>query len=182
MRWLVLVGCLMILAFPAVALAAEGEPAAASEVKSAFVYNFLQFTRWPAAQSGLASADLILCAYARGAMADALASLEGKSVDLRRIRVRIWPEVLNGCHVVYLAATAAPRTASILYAAQEAAALTIAEDYPRPTEGVDIGLFEEDDKFAFAINLETARKSGLQFSSKLLRLAKRVYPRPEDPP
>ncbi len=182
MRWLILVGHLLILALPGSALAGEDASSAVSEVKSAFVYNFIQFTRWPTTPEDSAKADLILCVYARGAIADALSGLEGKPLEQRRIRVKVWPDTPRGCHVVYLATASEPRALSILYAAQEAAALTIAEDYRTPAGDVDIGLFDDGDRLGFAVNLDTARKKGFKFSSKLLRLAKSVFPRPEDEP
>jgi hypothetical protein len=173
----------LFLALAAPLAAAAGEPgsAAIAELKAAFVYNFLQFTTWAAAPGGAATADLVLCAYARGAVADALVGLDDKPVGPRRIRVRAWPDSARDCAVLYLSAETRPRAALIL-AAAGATALTIAEDTKAPPEGVSIGLFEEGDRLAFAINLDSARNSGVRFSSKLLRLAKSVHPPPEDEP
>lgn len=161
---------------------ADPGAAAASELKAAFVYNFLQFTTWTAAPGGTDTADLVLCAYARGAMADALAGLENKPLGSRRLRVRLWPETPRGCRVMYLSAAAQPRASLLLFSAGESAALTIAEESPSSEEGVAISLFEDGEKLAFAINLDSARKSGVKFSSKLLRLARSVFPSPEDEP
>lgn len=126
---------------------------------------------------------MVLCAYARGTLADALTALEGKPVEEYRLRVKLWPESPRGCRIVFLAAAAMETQGSlILYALRETSSLAIAEDAQTPTDGVSISLFEDGDRLAFAINLEVARKHGLTFSSKLLRLAKSVYPHPEDEP
>lgn len=159
------------------------DPAVAgSELKAAFVYNFLQFTTWTAMPDGADTADLVLCAYARGALADALAGLDNKPLGARRIRIRLWPETPQGCRVMYLSAEAQPRAPLLLHAAGESAALTIAEESENPEKGVAISLFEDGEKLAFAINLDSARRSGITFSSKLLRLARSVVPSPEDTP
>lgn len=100
----------------------------------------------------------------------------------RRLRVKLWPESPRGCRIVFLAAAVEPQGSLILYALRETSSLAIAEDAQTPTDGVSISLLENGDRLAFAINLEVARKHGLTFSSKLLRLAKSVYPHPEDEP
>lgn len=125
---------------------------------------------------------MVLCAHARGALADALASLDGKPVEEYRLRVKLWPESPRGCRIVFLAAAVEPQGSLILYTLRETSSLAIAEDAQTPTDGVSISLFEDGDRLAFAINLEVARKHGLTFSFKLLRLAKSVYPPPEDEP
>jgi hypothetical protein len=186
MRWLILTGrWLTIAAWGVLApVQAEGtDSARLSEVKAAFVYNFLQFTTWPSAAKADGKTDFTMCVYARGTTADALAALEGKAVDLHPIRVRLWPETPFGCQVLYVAATAEPpRRSLIIYNAQAAGMLTIAEEEQTPPAGVVISLFEDGERLAFAVNLDAARQKGLKLSSKLLRLAKTVHPDIEDRP
>lgn len=177
-RWLVL----LIALDPIVGKGESHDLGSVSEVKAAFVYNFLQFTSWPDSPN-MGNGDLTLCAYVRGTMADSLATLEGRPVESRHIHVKLWPDSPRGCQIVFLSAMAAEtHGAAILYALRQSVNLAIAEDIQTPTEGISIGLLEDGDRLAFTINLEVARKHGLKFSSKLLRLAKSVYPRPEDEP
>lgn len=186
MRWLLSVGrvlCLWLALMPGRCPAESHEAGSISEVKAAFVYNFLQFTAWQTNPAAPGSSDVVLCAYARGVLADALAALDGNPVETYHLRVKLWPESPRGCRVVFLAAAAMESHGSlILHALRETSHFAIAEDAQTSTDGVSISLFEDGDRLAFAINLEVARKHGLTFSSKLLRLAKSVYPRPEDEP
>lgn len=161
------------------AVADQAELLSVHEVKAGFVYNFLLFTAWPPDQPAANPGELPVCVYARGAVADSLLALNGEPVDRLRIRIVLWPEFPGDCRVVYIGASERPRLPLILPLLAKVPALVIAEEEPEPNNGTIIGLFEENHKIAFVVNLHAMHEHRLLLSSKLLRLARKTIPAAE---
>jgi hypothetical protein len=83
--------------------------------------------------------------------------------------------VLKGCDTLFVSSSEKKSLTAILEAVKGSGVLTVAD-----MEGfLDAGgminlLLDPDRKICFEINLDATRQSGLEVSSKLLRLAKRV--------
>jgi hypothetical protein len=138
------------------------------------LYDFLQFTNWPSVEDPAAAAILNLCVYARGPVAEALTGLEGRFTGRQRIHVRVWPETAQDCQVLYFPPSADAQSYLATLGPLPSSSLAIAEGPAALDPRVAVQLYEVGDKLAFSINLTAARRSGLAFSSKLLRLAKPV--------
>jgi hypothetical protein len=54
--------------------------------------------------------------------------------------------------------------------------LTVSDLEPFCRLGGGIGLVHEENRLRFEVNMEAAERSGLKVSSKLLTLARKVYP------
>ena len=162
----------------------EGTKAAASDtlaavpeyaLKAAFLYNFALFTTWPERYEKL----LRLCVLGRDPFGTALDSLVGKDANGSRIsvlRLRNLNEAVRSCQIIFV--TDADVDA---YIAQTAGAtpikgvLTIAEREGAARAGIMIELISENGKIGFEFNQMNAEKSGVTVSSKLLRLARKIY-------
>lgn len=158
-RLLAVFGCLAALSAAAPACA---ETATESELKAAFLYNFLLFTEWPGE-----SREYRLCIFdAQGALSG---SLVGRSVRGRPLSVQTNPPpgTWRDCHAMYLPAADTHREA--WQAAAGLPILTVSEGSDSP--GM-LRLFVEGGRMRFAADIDSARAAGLTLSSKLLRLAR----------
>jgi hypothetical protein len=152
----------------------QGGPSRESQLKAAYLVNFLKFVDWPATLGGV---DLLVCVRGAAGVHDALKANSGKTtIGARSLAVRdlAGGESVNGCNALYIGSDA--RRLGALLTAEEAALplLTVsdAEGFAR-REGI-IELVTETNRLRFNINLNNARRAGLRLSAGLLQLAASV--------
>lgn len=164
-------------------LAAAGEYAVAGprlpreyEVKAAFVYNFFKFIEWPA-EAADSSKDIRICVLGDIPAEKPFAQLQDQSVGGRRIHVFHLRSLssLRECTVLFIASSEEGRLPSILAALKGSRTLTVGDTRGYARKGVMINFFLAENRVRFKINAESARRAGLAFSSKLLKLAGVVY-------
>ena len=134
-----------------------------TDLKAAYIFNFAMFTTWPDAN---AKAPLVVCASPDNPLWPGLHALSGKAVNGRTWTVTelAHPKAPH-CDIAVLARTAErpalPATGMLVVrdGAGGKAAITLVED---------------DEHIRFDIDTQEAAKSGLRFSSHLLRLARNV--------
>lgn len=160
-------GLLIALAcHPAGAQTASSEP----DVKAQIVYRVLLFVSWPP-QRLPAAQPFDLCYFDDDAFSAALLRLAGQSVHGRALRVRkVLPQQASQCHAAYVGVQAPAAVA----AQGGAAVLLVGDRLGLIEEGVMLNLQTDGGRVAFDIGLSAARRAGLQFSAKLLRLARFV--------
>lgn len=154
------------------ALAAPGQDMPEYRLKAAFLYNFALFTEWPA-EVGTA---LNVCIVGKDPFGKEADGLQGKAVGDRRITVQRkgGGESLNGCQVVFIAASAMDDLPRVLEKLRGNPVLTVADSPGAARQGVALNMTVEQNKIAFEANLKAARAARLVLSSKLLRLATEV--------
>jgi hypothetical protein len=168
-RWIVAASLML-----GVAPAAPAQSAPEAALKAAFLYNFAKFAEWPA---DAAPADpLTICVFGDAAIADALdETVKGRTVDGRKTTVvRVKPDGFRGCHVLYVAGLDAKRAQAIVDELKGAPVLTVGDREQFAQSGGIAGLFVEQGRMRFAINIEAAQRCRLRISSRLLSLAKIV--------
>ena len=165
----------------ALSSAIHAQQAAEATVKAAFLYKFAGYVEWPDSALALAPADAPFTIGIVGAD-DVAAELErlvpGRTVLNRRVAVRRMKESdhVKGVHLLFLgSADASPR--AMLRAAQQQGTLTVTETERGLEMGSTINFVHADDRVGFEVSLETADKSGLRISSRMLAVARRVVPR-----
>jgi len=157
-----------VLALPAAAQEGERE----ASLKAAFVYNFAKFTEWPKDRADAESGPVIVCIAANSRLRPAVEELQGKLVGIRPLRPVTLADGGNiaACHVLFVDEATPPRlrqqAESNLYGV-----LTVSDLPNFARAGGNIGFFFASNQLRFQINLDAARRSGIGFSSKLLRLA-----------
>jgi hypothetical protein len=146
-----------------------------TELKAAIVFNILLFVDWPASALPVPSSPLVLCVPAGSALHAPLKAMVGRDVRGHRLELRdlVAPDAARPCHAVFVDA-ADRRPAALLKAHSAGGALVISDDADASKEATAILLHRVDRKIAFDVNLQPTRQSGLQLSSKLLRLARAV--------
>ena len=145
-------------------------------LKGAFLFNFARFTEWPA-DALPTDATVSACILGDRPVAEAFSrTVRGKQLAGRSIAVTmIAPEAsLPVCHLLYVSNLAASRIAEIVAALRGAPVLTISDSEQFTARGGIIQVFVESGKMRFRINSRSAKRAGLQLSSRLLALAEVV--------
>lgn len=159
----------MALAFASWPALAQVDPAS---VKVAFLYNFAKFVTWPSeSQHG---SSFALCVREGSFDQTVLAPLIGKSIQQRPIRIIEFAASLPPaeCEMTFVPSVSNAREISSLIALSQAHAMLLVSDAPDFTErGGHIALIEIGGRLQFKVNAASARRSGLEMSSKLLQLA-----------
>jgi hypothetical protein len=145
------------------------------DVKAAFLFNFTRFVEWPNAAA--TSAPFRLCVVAdRTTTAVIQKTMEGESVNGRpsQTTVPATPEDARVCQILFVGRSETGRLAPLLAAVRDRPVLTVSDAARFTTRGGMIGFVLEDDRVRFDVNLAAAKRSGLQISSRLLRVARNV--------
>jgi len=142
-------------------------------LESAYIFNFTQFTQWPADRMG--NAELRVCASARSPLREALAALNGRAVGARVWRfTSLADKPLADCDVLAIAGNDGTSGEMRDAFASDDALLIIAGVGAITHGEAVIALVAEDDHLRFEINNAEATRRKLVLSSKLLRLARRL--------
>ncbi len=143
------------------------------QVKAAFLYNFIAFTQWPESIDQTKN----LCIYGEDYFGQEIDKLQAKSVENKNIKIlRLTSlEKSKECQVLFISKSVINHLPTVLASVQGEPVLTIADSPQAATRGVMINMFLTQNKISFEVNLESARGVRLDISSKLLRLATKVY-------
>jgi hypothetical protein len=153
---------------------ASAQSASESTLKAAFLYNFAKFAEWP---SDAPPADpLMICVVGDSGTADALDdTVKGRTIDGRKVIVsRPALDNARSCHVLYLGGFDGKRAQQIVDDMKNAPVLTVGDREQFAQGGGIAGLFVEQGRMRFAINVEAAQRCRVRVSSRLLSLAKIV--------
>ncbi|WP_317203845.1 YfiR family protein [Janthinobacterium sp.] len=144
-------------------------------LKAAFIYNFAMFTTW----AEKSDKTLILCIFGRDPFGPAIDVLEGKEIGNAKLsirRLRSGGEASQACQIAYISEAEVDNYLDHVGALRDGSGvLTISEKEGSARQGIIIELTSEDKKIGFEFNREAARLNNVQISSKLLRIARKVY-------
>jgi hypothetical protein len=147
-----------------------------ASLKAAFVYNFAKFTDWPR-EVLPTTATFTACVLGDNAIRDQLdrmlqgRQLSGRGISVSEVRLE---GKLRSCHLLYVSGVTSAQVAAIVAAVRGAPVLTISDVDDFARNGGIAQMFVDSGKLRFDLNLQVARSSGLQLSSKLLALAAHV--------
>lgn len=154
-------------------------PVSEATVKAAFLFKFAGYIEWPASYFATTEAPLVIGVSSSDEVAAALEELlpgrkvNGRTIVMKRLRDG---EVPQAVHIVFLGrATRNPR--SEIRAAQQQGALAVTEVERGLELGSAINFVPVDDRIGFEVSLESADRSGLRISARMLGVARKVVPR-----
>ncbi|MEI6306574.1 MAG: YfiR family protein [Deltaproteobacteria bacterium] len=152
-------------------LAAEGE----YKVKAAMLYNFAKFVEWPA-ESFINGHQIIYCIAGKSPLYEQMLQMQGKSVKGQTVIVRqiVRPNDVTGCQILFIPHSESNHLSAFLKQSNHHKILTVSELEQFTESGGMVGFNDVENKISFEINQETARKQGLQISSHLLNLARKI--------
>jgi len=142
-------------------------------LKAAFIYNFAKFVDWPKSADGL----LHLCVAAEETFEGEFDKLSQKVAGGLPLQVDHpkAPEMGAQCKIIFIADSEADSLPRWVQFSREKGALTVSDAPGFLDRGVMIEMQMEDERVSFDVNMTAARAARLEISSRLLRLAKRVY-------
>ncbi len=145
-------------------------------IKAAVLYNFAKFARWPSDAFDGPDAPLRLCVLGSDPFGDALATIENKPVNGRRLKTERISDINEArrCHLLFVSATAEPQLDRLFETIDGQPVLTVADMPGFAQAGGILDLITIDDRLRFNVNTTAAERAGLKLSAKLLRLAATV--------
>lgn len=164
----------MLLACLGLAAAPPAGAVTEYELKAAFLYNFASFTEWPPS----AAPGMVVCVLGQDPFGVVLDGLKGKVVQGLPLEVRrvTTAAEARACRVVFVGTGSGDDPGPLLAALRSSPVLTVAESRDAARRGAMIGLVVDGGRVGFEVNTGVASNAGLTLSSKLLRLARQVYP------
>ena len=158
--------------------------AAASEedIKAAFLFNFAKYVTWP--PKAFTDNKIRICVMSDAAFARKVdATIGGETLDGRAVIRPPAPaiqDIARSCHILFVGASEASRTAELLAAVRGFPVLTVGETEAFAARGGMVTFVKDGDRVRFDINASEGERVGLGVSSRLLRLARHVG-KGEDP-
>lgn len=168
----------LALFFAAASGTAQEREAPEHAVKAAFLYNFTKLASWPTNTFTNPTAPLIIGVLGKDPFGPALDDVvRGKTVNghpVQATRFKTVEEVKN-CHVLFISESERRRLDSTLETLRRRPILTVGDMPGFENRGM-ITLVKTNETINLRINLEATTKSGLNLSSRLLRLDKTLKP------
>ena len=170
---------LLLTAGPLVSLSAS-QDAHEADIKASFLYNFARFAVWPA-EAVPPGAPLTFCVLGDWFVAQSLEkTIQRKTIDGRALIVARLKDnsALGSCHMVYAGRVDKARALELLGAVDGMAVLTVSDlDTFTELGGTASFFVDDENRMRFIVNMDSARRSRVQLSAQLLRLATLVTSR-----
>jgi hypothetical protein len=160
-------------------LHAQAQQAAEPTVKAAFLYKFAGYVEWPDGAFPSPDSPFVIGVMGADDVASELEKIvPGRNVNNHGVTVRRVGdgEPLKGIHLLFIGRRA-PNQRAILRVAQQQGVLAVTESERGLETGSAINFVMSGDRIGFEVSLDSAERSGLRISSRMLAVARRVLPR-----
>lgn len=141
-------------------------------LKAAFLYNFARYTEWPNLP-----VDFQICILGEDSLGNAMEPIARKEIAGRPIRVlRLTADSpLTSCNLLFITAPEQGRIPDIIKTLAGLPVLTVAETGNYDPKLLMLRMSFEQGILVFEANPSVAKAAGLNFSAKMLHLARRIY-------
>ena len=145
-------------------------------VKAAFIYRIAKFVEWPAESFVDTHAPFTIGILGEEPLDVALRSIKDKDVRGRRVVIKRSARIedLQGCHILFISASKRKYLAQIFNNLKVLHVLTVGEVKNFAEVGGIINFVTVGNKIQMEINVDAARKAGLEISSMLLGVSRIV--------
>jgi uncharacterized protein DUF4154 len=142
------------------------------QLKAAYLYNFAQFTAWPA---GIGK-RLTLCVFGSDPFGADLDRLQDKLVGTHTLQVQRGVALgeVAGCQVLYISRDAVGSLPALLGRIGRKPVLIVTDSPGAARVGAMLNMTVAQNRVTFEANRRAANDAGLELSSRLLRLATEV--------
>ena len=156
--------------------AADASSLQEHELKALYLFNFTKYVEWPEPAGTGTNGFLVGVVGAPEVEASLIEATRGKDVGGKPVVVRRFEPGadLTGCRMVYVGLTDRGQADRVLEELRDRSVLTVGEGEVFLDRGGMIGFVRKDKKIRLFVGLETARRSGLRISAKLLAVAEGV--------
>lgn len=143
-----------------------------SQLKAAFLVNFLKYIEFPPGTASTAT----ICLFGRDTLGPYLSNFEGRSIGGKELRVKrvSGPDQLGGCQLLFIPDTEEARFAIALRWLETMPVLTVSDVDIFIRQGGGIALVRAEGRLQFDVNAEALSRVGLKPSSQMMRLARQV--------
>lgn len=159
------------------AQAAEDGETLELRVKAAFLYKFASYVEWPAKSFARPETPVTIGVIGAESLATELVqAVAGRTVNDRAVTVKRLNagDSLAGIHILFIGRAESARLDQLAQSAQPRSILTVTESAGALARGSVINFVLSDGRVRFQIALDSAEKSGLKLSSRLLAVAQQV--------
>ncbi|MDQ3027527.1 MAG: YfiR family protein [Pseudomonadota bacterium] len=162
-----------------VPLAVSAQVATEATVKAAFLHKFAGYVEWPANAFPSPDTPVVIGIAGSEEVAAELEKLvpgrnvNGRSVIVRRVRDA---DAMRGVHILFVGRGEGGARV-LTRAAHQHGALMVTEVERGLELGAVINFVPAEDRISFEVSLDSAERSGLRISSRMLTVARRVVPR-----
>lgn len=153
------------------------------EVKAQVLARIVKYTRWAESAFEAKDAPFVLAVHGKDPFGDALEStFKGTKVGEHRVKlVRVSDTgALGPVHLLFVAGKDERQQQKLVEQYAGKPVLLVADTLKGAELGTHVGFYLESSKLRFGINTASAKKSGLEMSSELLKLAKIVSGAPSE--
>lgn len=140
-------------------------------VIAAYIYNFTQFTSWPA---GAIKDRFAVCVLGRDPFGPSLAPLRSRTVGGKGISTKFFRQTtaeISACNVLFVSDSERDDVDEILKAVKGKPVLTVSNMDGFVDMGGMVEFERKDSRVGIKIGLHSVEDAGISISSKLLRLA-----------
>ena len=149
-----------------------------NQVKAAFLYKFAGYVDWPSTSFARPDTPLTIAVAGADAIAAELVqatsgrTVEGRTVTVKRVKAG---ESLAGVHILFVGKAESARLNQWVQSARPISVLTVTESDGALAQGSVINFVMADRRVRFEVALDSAEKSKLKLSSRLLAVAQQVH-------
>ncbi len=165
---------ILLLLLNSLALHAQTPPSREYQLKSAFLFNFIQFVEWPSTSFTADTEPFVIGVLGENPFQSFLEELvSGEKVNGRPVTVRYFKNAgeVKTCHILFINQAEIKKMGRLAEDSKTNSILTVSDAPGFLDYGGMIRLFIKDNKIKMQINPEASKAAGLVVSSKLLRLA-----------
>ena len=143
-------------------------------VKAKYLLNIPSFTEMPPQAKAVTS--YTICLIGETPLESVLASFKGKQIKNLPLVIRRVEDIsqTGRCQMLFIASSERHRLQQLLPEANHHGILTVSDMRDFARLGGIIGLQNVDNRITFDVNLSSAKKASIAFSSHLLKLARDV--------
>lgn len=138
-----------------------------------FVTNYI---KWPETAFKAKDAPFVIAILGKDPFGKLLSELlKGKKVAEHPIKIVNFPDVekLQECQLLFVPSASEKQLAKVAEYYKDKPTLIVSESVASIGIGAHIGLYIEESKLSFTVNVPAAKQTKLEFSSELLKLAKK---------
>jgi hypothetical protein len=181
LKWAMLHQLLLLLwliGWPAMAVSNDTAAAPTEDrIKAAFLYKFAGYVEWPEGKFENAQAPIVIGVLGAEPIAEALLTLTAgrtianRSMLIKRISIG---DPINDLHILFIGDSQRSHLRELAPQLQAHSVLTVTESEDALAHGSIINFLIMNQRVKFDVSLESAEKSKLRLSSRLLAVAHEV--------
>ena len=142
-----------------------------------FIYNFVNFVEWPAPAFKTKQSSINTCWYGESEASEFLMTLDGTLVGDRALKIYVSNNIKklkSRCHVLFVEASRKAVLPEFWKNINYLFVLSIGEQQEFTKKGGIIRIVRTADQLEFDANINNAKEAGVELSSDLLHLARKI--------